>query len=93
MNQNVKSSLLKLYSSDIGLLTSQYGNAMKSKILLGDKKINLGGLDFVIEHDLGVVPIEVKSGKDYYVHSAISKAVNNSEYDINVSSLHTIIRE
>lgn len=109
LNQNVKSSLLKLYSSDIGLLTSQYGNAMKSKILLGDKKINLGGmyenyvaqelkahgynlyfynshsvgeLDFVIEHDLGVVPIEVKSGKDYYVHSAISKAVNNSEYDI-----------
>ncbi len=110
LNQNVKSSLLKLYSSDVGLLTSQYGNAMKSKILLRDNKVNLGGvyenfvaeelkshgydlyfynshsmgeLDFVIEHNLQVVPIEVKSGKDYYVHSAISKVANNSEYEIN----------
>ena len=41
-----------------------------------------GELDFVIEQDERVVPIEVKSGKDYYVHSAISKAVENPEYQI-----------
>ena len=29
LNQNAKSSLLKLYSSDVGLLTCQYGNAIR----------------------------------------------------------------
>ena len=43
---------------------------------------NLGELDFVIEHAGAVVPIEVKSGKDYYVHSAISKATYNEEYQV-----------
>lgn len=33
----------------------------------------LGELDFVIEYEGNVLPIEVKSGKDYYVHSAIDK--------------------
>lgn len=41
---------------------------------------SLGELDFLIEHDGSVLPIEVKSGKDYYVHSAISKATYNEEY-------------
>ena len=29
-----------------------------------------------------MVPIEVKSGKDYTVHSAIDKVVNNAEYEV-----------
>ena len=41
-----------------------------------------GELDFVIEKDGCAVPIEVKSGKDYYVHSAISKVVGTDEYGI-----------
>ena len=112
LSQNAKSSLLKLYSSDVGLLTCQYGNAVRMKVLLGDFTVNLGGvyenavaqelhahgfplyfynshrigeLDFVIEKDLEVVPIEVKSGKDYYVHSAITKVVENREYSINTA--------
>ena len=36
-----------------------------------------------------VIPIEVKSGKDYYVHSAISKAVSNTEYDIETAYIFT----
>ncbi|MBR5336987.1 MAG: ATP-binding protein, partial [Lachnospiraceae bacterium] len=44
LRQNRKSSLLKLYSSDVGLLTSQYSNALRTKILLGDDKVNLGGI-------------------------------------------------
>ena len=36
----------------------------------------------MIEQELKVVPIEVKSGKDYYVHSAINKAVENKEYEM-----------
>ncbi|MBE5859747.1 MAG: ATP-binding protein [Butyrivibrio sp.] len=109
LKQNEKSSFVKLYSSDVGLLTSQYGRAMKASILADDKKVNLGGvyenavaqelnthgimsyyynshsigeLDFVIENDFHVVPIEVKSGKDYTVHSAISKVTNNKEYEV-----------
>ena len=116
LSQNQKSSLLKLYSSDVGLLTSGYGNALRTKILTNDEKVNLGGiyenavaqelnahgfqtyfynshkngeLDFVIEKDTQVVPIEVKSGKDYYVHSAISKAVNNPEYEIDTAYILT----
>ena len=116
LSQNQKSSLLKLYSSDVGLLTSGYGSALRTKILIADDKVNLGGiyenavaqelnahgfhtwfynshkhgeLDFVIEEDNEVVPIEVKSGKDYYVHSAISKAADNPEYEINKAYVFT----
>ena len=110
LNQNKKNSLVKLYSADIGLLTCQYGNAARLKILSGSGSINMGGifenavmqelaahgfhvyfynshkngeLDFLIEKGAEVVPIEVKSGKDYYVHSAISKACANPEYNIS----------
>jgi len=32
-----------------------------------------------------VVPIEIKSGKDYYIHSAITKATSNPEYGIDTA--------
>ena len=109
LNQNKKSSLVKLYCSDVGLLTSSYGNALRTKILIDDGKVNLGGiyenavaqelnshgfqtyfynshkngeLDFLIEKAASVIPIEVKSGKDYYVHSALTKTVANKEYEV-----------
>ena len=112
LSQNAKSSLLKLYSSDVGLLSCQYGNAIRLKILTGDRSVNLGGvyenyvaqelnthrfplyfynshkngeLDFLIEQALTVVPIEVKSGKDYYVHSALSKTMENPEFGIETA--------
>ena len=109
LNQNKKSSLVKLYCSDVGLLTSSYGNALRTKMLIDDGKVNLGGiyenavaqelnshgfqtyfynshkngeLDFLIEKAASVIPIEVKSGKDYYVHSALTKTVANKEYEV-----------
>ena len=109
LNQNKKSSLVKLYCSDVGLLTSSYGNALRIKVLRDDGKVNLGGiyenavaqelnshgfqtyfynshkngeLDFLIEKAASVIPIEVKSGKDYYVHSALTKTVANKEYEV-----------
>ncbi|MBR4377018.1 MAG: ATP-binding protein [Spirochaetia bacterium] len=39
-----------------------------------------GELDFMIECDDQVVPIEVKSGKDYYRHKAMNNVLNNKEY-------------
>lgn len=41
-------------------------------------------MDFLIDDDseLCVLPIEVKSGKDYTVHSALSKFLDEPEYHI-----------
>jgi len=43
-----------------------------------------GEVDFLIENydTLSVVPIEVKSGKDYKVHSALNTFVNNQDYNV-----------
>jgi len=41
-----------------------------------------GELDFVIEKDGKVVPIEVKSGKDYQRHNALSNVMENKDYGI-----------
>ena len=109
LSQNQKSSLLKLYASDVGLLTCMYGKALRNSMLTGEGTINLGGvyenavvqqlnmhgydaffynshkvgeLDFVIEYENSIIPIEVKSGKDYYVHSALSKVIENEEYGV-----------
>lgn len=42
----------------------------------------LGELDFVIEYQEKPLPIEVKSGKDYTVHSAMNNCLNNPEYEM-----------
>lgn len=42
-----------------------------------------GELDFVIEYHGRILPIEVKSGKDYHRHSALSNIMNLREYDIS----------
>ena len=41
-----------------------------------------GELDFVLEHDGHVLPVEVKSGKDYTRHSAPDNVLNVEEYGI-----------
>lgn len=44
-----------------------------------------GEVDFLIDdyYDLTVVPIEVKSGKDYYIHSALNTFVSNEDYHVS----------
>ena len=42
-----------------------------------------GELDFVIEEDGNAVPIEVKSGKDYVRHNALTNVLENKDYDIS----------
>ena len=41
-----------------------------------------GELDFIIELDGKVLPIEVKSGKDYDTHRALSNIMNCDEYEL-----------
>lgn len=106
---NSKNSLVKLYYSDIGMLTYACGTALRKDILFDTHQTNLGGvyenaiiqeltahrfevyyynskklgeLDFVIEHEGRIVPIEVKSGKDYYVHTAINNVLDVKDFKI-----------
>ena len=42
-----------------------------------------GELDLVVERDGGVAPIEVKSGKDYKRHNALSNVLADASYQID----------
>jgi len=103
-------NLFKLFSSDVGLLASQYmDNNLQIKILNKENDINygsiyenaiaeelvskgfelyyyknkkIGEIDFLIENKGEVIPIEVKSGKDYQKHNALDNLVNSNEYNI-----------
>ena len=106
---NEKSSLFKLFLSDVGMLTSLYGRATKLQLLSNNEDINngalyenvvaqelkahgfklyyynskkFGELDFVIEYNGAILPIEVKSGKSYQRHSALNNVIEMSEYPI-----------
>lgn len=106
---NEKSSLFKLFLSDVGMLTTLYGRATKMKLLSSDQNINFGAiyenvvaqelkahgfklnyfnsrksgeLDFVIEYNGRILPIEVKSGKDYNRHSALNNVLSISNYSV-----------
>ena len=103
------SNVFRLFSSDIGLLTSAYPAATKIELINKNgevnngahfenavaqqllcngfepyfcKKKNIGELDFLIEMDGKVVPIEVKSGKAYRTHKALDHFMNVSDYHI-----------
>lgn len=106
---NRKSNLFKLFLSDVGMLSTLYGNATKLKLLDNGVDINSGAIfenavaeelhsrgyrlfyynskkkgevDLLIEHDGSCLPIEVKSGKDYSIHSALDNLLSNPDYDI-----------
>lgn len=107
---NEKSSLFKLFLSDVGMLTTLYGRATKMQLLSNDQNINYGAiyenavaqelkahgfklyyfnsrktgeLDFVIEYNGRIMPIEVKSGKDYNRHSALNNVLNIGNYSVD----------
>ena len=113
---NEKSTLFKLFLSDVGLLTTLYGKACKLKIVTKEKDINKGAvyenvvaqelyahkyslyyynskkkgeLDFVVEQAGRVLPIEVKSGKDYEKHSALDNVMAVPEYGIQEAYVFT----
>lgn len=48
-----------------------------------DNKSN-GEVDFLIDdyNNLSVVPLEIKSGKDYTIHSAMNKFLSNKDYNV-----------
>lgn len=42
----------------------------------------LGELDFLVEYEGKVLPIEIKLGKDYERHAALNNCMKNPRYDI-----------
>ena len=105
-------NMIKLYLSDVGLLTNLlYGTNINA--VLGDVlSVNLGSVyesvvaqelhahgfqlhyydnkqrgevDFLVDDydNLTVLPIEVKSGKDYNVHSALDRFISTADYHIS----------
>ena len=67
---------------------SIYENAVAQELVAHDiapyyyNNKKQGELDFVIELDGKVLPIEVKSGKDYETHRALSNIMDCDEYDL-----------
>lgn len=105
-------NLIKLYLSDVGLLTGILYDTNINAVLGDVCSINLGAVyesavaqelhahgfqlhyydnkqrgevDFVIDdyNHLSVLPLEVKSGKDYKVHSALDKFITTPDYHIH----------
>lgn len=48
---------------------------------------NIGEIDFLIEYDNQVIPLEIKSGKDYKIHKALDNLLNTREYSMLIDIL------
>lgn len=84
---NTKPILEDVRSINLGALyeTAVAGQlkALGHKLFYYDNR-NLGEVDFLIDNydDLCVLPIEVKSGRDYTVHSALNHFIANDSYPV-----------
>ena len=111
------SNVFKLFSNDIGLLTSAYPAETKIQLINKNgevnngahfenaiaqqltangfdvyfcKKKNVGELDFAIEMNGKVVPIEVKSGKSYKSHKALNNFMNVADYHVEKAYVFSV---
>lgn len=109
--QSAGKNLLKLYFSDVGILSGILYQDNIRAIMDDERSINLGAVyetvvacelaahghnlyyydnrhngevDYLIDdyESLSVVPIEVKSGRDYQIHSALNRFTENEDYHI-----------
>ena len=111
------SNVFRLFSSDIGLLTSAYPVETKMELINKNgevnngahfenavaqqlkangfepyfcKKKNIGEMDFVIEMNGKVVPIEVKSGKSYKAHKALDNFMKVPDYHLEKAYVFSV---
>lgn len=56
---------------------------------------NKGEVDFLIDDDenLSIIPLEIKSGKDYQIHSALSNMMKTNDYGIHNAFVLSNARE
>lgn len=84
---NIRAVLDDVRSINLG---SVYETVVASELIAHGYKLfyydnrSKGEVDYLIDDfsSLSAVPIEVKSGKDYTVHSALNTLVNNEEYHV-----------
>lgn len=84
---NIRAVLDDVRSINLG---SVYETVVASELIAHGHKLfyydnrSKGEVDYLIDDfsSLSAVPIEVKSGKDYTVHSALNILVNNEEYHV-----------
>lgn len=84
---NIRAVLDDVRSINLG---SVYESVVASELIAHGHKLfyydnrSKGEVDYLIDdyESLSAVPIEVKSGKDYTVHSALNNFVSNAEYHI-----------
>lgn len=105
-----KSTLFKLFLSDVGLLCSMYADSIQLRLLSGETDINYGAVyenfvgqelrshgferlyyfnsrkqgkvDFLISRGGSVIPIEVKSGRNYRKHHGLDRILSNPKYGL-----------
>ena len=110
-------NVFRLFSSDIGLLTSAYPAETKIELINKNGEINngahfenavaqqltangfepyfckkkkLGEMDFAIEMGGKVIPIEVKSGKEYKSHKALDNFMNVLDYHLEKAYVFSV---
>ena len=111
LKESESKNLIKLYLSDVGILTDLLYRTNINAVLGDERSVNLGSVyesvvaqelhahgftlhyydnkqrgevGFLIDDydNLTVLPIEVKSGKDYKVHSALDAFLDTPDYHI-----------
>ena len=95
---NIEPILNDIESINLG---SVYENVVAQELKTHYKKIfyydnkNKGEVDFLVDDNerLSALPIEVKSGKDYSVHSALDNLMSVPDYHINSSIVFSNERE
>ncbi len=84
---NIRAIMDDVRSVNLGAV---YESVVASELKAHGRKLfyydnrNNGEVDFLIDDydTLSAVPIEVKSGKDYTVHSALDRFVSNADYNV-----------
>ncbi len=122
LRESLNKNLLKLYMSDVGMLTSVLYQNNLQPIMNDDRSVNLGAVyetvvaqelaahghkmfyfdnrkkgevDFLVDDYMttSVLPIEVKSGRDYTIHSALNNLVSTPDYHIKQAFVLSNARE
>ena len=95
---NIKAVMSDIRSINLGsvyeTVVAQELRAHGYDLYYYDNKKN-GEVDFLIDDadNLSNIPIEVKSGKDYTIHSALDKFISNNDYNIKKAYVLSNARE
>ncbi len=95
---NIRAILEDVRSINLGAI---YESVVASELIAHGHKLfyydnrNKGEVDYLIDdfETLSVIPLEVKSGKDYTIHSALTHFTSNEEYRIQKAFVLSNARE